>query len=137
MSTHNILWRNKKKLNVDYHQICFSFCLLVKSLNNQSLPICLFLSLEVAPSKNSVIRASRACRDVSSDAYKYTYYMSQVMRKPALCICENKDTGQLHGDHAADQHLWFWLIIVQSLYIRNFKATALEQTDFWMFLHRK
>ena len=30
-----------------------------------------------------------------------------VMREPAYCICENKDTDLLHGDHAADQRLCF------------------------------
>ena len=29
------------------------------------------------------------------------------MRKPALCICENKCVDQLHGDCAADQCLCF------------------------------
>ena len=29
------------------------------------------------------------------------------MRKPAFCICENKDADQLRGDHEADQHLCF------------------------------
>ena len=29
------------------------------------------------------------------------------MRKPALCLCENKDADQLHGNHAADQRLYF------------------------------
>ena len=27
------------------------------------------------------------------------------MRKPAFCICENKDTDQLHGNREADQRL--------------------------------
>ena len=27
------------------------------------------------------------------------------MRKPAFCICENKDADQLRGDREADQHL--------------------------------
>ena len=29
------------------------------------------------------------------------------MRKPAFCICENKDTDQLHGNREADQRLCF------------------------------
>ena len=29
------------------------------------------------------------------------------MRKPAFCICINKGVDQLHGNHAADQHLCF------------------------------
>ena len=33
--------------------------------------------------------------------------MSLVMRKPAFCICENKDTHQLRSDRKADQRLCF------------------------------
>ena len=34
-------------------------------------------------------------------------YMSRVMRKPAFCICENKDADQLRGNREADQRLCF------------------------------
>ena len=33
--------------------------------------------------------------------------MSCVMRKPAFCICENKDADQLCGNREADQRLCF------------------------------
>ena len=33
--------------------------------------------------------------------------MSLFMRKPAFCICENKDADQLRGNREADQHLCF------------------------------
>ena len=33
--------------------------------------------------------------------------MSLVVRKPAFCICENKDADQLRGNGEADQHLCF------------------------------
>ena len=33
--------------------------------------------------------------------------MSLVMRKPAFCICENKDADQLRGNREADQRLCF------------------------------
>ena len=35
------------------------------------------------------------------------YKLSLVMRKPAFCICENKDADQLRGDREADQRLCF------------------------------
>ena len=39
---------------------------------------------------------------------EYIYiYSSLVMRKPAFCICENKDTEQLRSNCAADQRLCF------------------------------
>ena len=34
-------------------------------------------------------------------------YLSLVMRKPAFCICENKDADQLRGNREADQRLIF------------------------------
>ena len=34
-------------------------------------------------------------------------YMSNIMRKPTFCICENKDADQLRGDREADQRLCF------------------------------
>ena len=33
--------------------------------------------------------------------------MSLVLRKPAFCICENKDADQLRGNREADQRLCF------------------------------
>ena len=35
------------------------------------------------------------------------WYLSLVMRKPAFCICENKDSDQLRSNCAADQRLCF------------------------------
>ena len=35
------------------------------------------------------------------------YNMSLVMRKPAFCICKNKDEDQLRGNREADQRLCF------------------------------
>ena len=35
------------------------------------------------------------------------YYLSRVMRKPAICKCENKDADQLRSNCAADQRLCF------------------------------
>ena len=34
-------------------------------------------------------------------------YLSLVTRKPAFCICENKDADQLRGHHESDQNLCF------------------------------
>ena len=33
--------------------------------------------------------------------------MSRVVRKPAFCICQNKDADQLRGNREADQRLCF------------------------------
>ena len=37
----------------------------------------------------------------------HLYEMSRVVRKPAFCICENKDADQLRGNCEADQRLCF------------------------------
>ena len=38
---------------------------------------------------------------------KFHLSMSRIMRKPTICICQNKDAGQLRGNPEADQHLYF------------------------------
>ena len=44
------------------------------------------------------------------------------MRKPAFCICENKEADQLCGNREADQRLCFrYIDIVQFLYFLNTK----------------
>ena len=43
-------------------------------------------------------------------AIKNSYWLdklSLVLRKPAFCICENKDADQLRGNREADQRLCF------------------------------
>ena len=47
-------------------------------------------------------------RDKKVDGIIYDRYdMSLVVRKPAFCICENKDADQLRGNREADQRLCF------------------------------
>ena len=46
------------------------------------------------------------------------------MRKPAFCLCENKDADQLRSNYAADQRLVFAIRIAQSLYYLNPKFQA-------------
>ena len=43
------------------------------------------------------------------------------MRKPAVCICENKDADQLRDNREADQRLCFCYTDSKSLYFLNFK----------------
>ena len=47
----------------------------------------------------SHMQKSRFSHDVAN--------MSLVMRKPAFCICENKDADQLRGNREPDQRLCF------------------------------
>ena len=53
--------------------------------------------------------------------------LSRVMRKPAFCICENKDADQLRVNREADQRLCFRYIDRTSLYflnLQNFKPLS-------------
>ena len=43
---------------------------------------------------------------VYEDLTKIIFQLSS-MRKPAFCICENKDADQLRGNREADQRLCF------------------------------
>ena len=49
------------------------------------------------------------------------------MRKPAFCICQNKDADQLRGNREADQRLCFRFIdsAIPLLHIQNFKPLAI------------
>ena len=44
--------------------------------------------------------------DVMQQRFNF-YQISRVVRKPAFCICENKDADQLRGNREADQRLFF------------------------------
>ena len=50
-------------------------------------------------------------------------YMSRVVRKPDLCICENKGADQLRGSKLISAFV-FTIRIVQSLYFLNLKNQA-------------
>ena len=50
------------------------------------------------------------------------------MRKPAFCICENKDTDQLRGNREDDQRFCFRYTdstIPLTSYVRNFKTLVI------------
>ena len=48
------------------------------------------------------------------------------MRKPAFCICENKDADQLRGYHAADQCLCFHYIDSSIPLLSIFEISSLK-----------
>ena len=50
--------------------------------------------------------------------------MSLCVRKPTICLCENKDADQLRGNREADQRFVFATRIVQSLFFLNPKFQA-------------
>ena len=63
------------------------------------------------------------CRAIMSNLYTRKYSIC-FLRKPAFCICENKDADQLCGNRTADQRLFFATKIVQSLCFLNPKFQA-------------
>ena len=51
------------------------------------------------------------------------------MRKPAFCICENKDADKLRGNHAADQRLCFCYIDSTILLLSKSEISSLKQSS--------
>ena len=51
--------------------------------------------------------------------------MSRVMRKPAFCICENKDAYQLHSNREADQRLCFSYTVSTIPLLPKYEITSL------------
>ena len=47
------------------------------------------------------------CYSIEQHYFVIFFLKSRVVRKPASCICENKDADQLHGNREADQRLCF------------------------------
>ena len=56
------------------------------------------------------------------------------MRKPAFCICENKDADQLRGNREADQRLCFRYIDSIIPLVPNFEPPAIfcDCTDWFV-----
>ena len=50
------------------------------------------------------------------------------MRKPAFCICENKDADQLHGNREADQRLCFHYIDSTIPLLPTYEISSLKPT---------
>ena len=51
--------------------------------------------------------------------------MNRAVRKPAFCICENKDADQLRGNREADQRLCFHYIDSAIPLVLNFEPLTI------------
>ena len=53
--------------------------------------------------------------------------MSLFMRKPAFCMCENKDADQLRGNREADQRLCFRVLEITIIIplLTNYEISSL------------
>ena len=63
-------------------------------------------NLQHFTSRHLIMGGMQRC-EASEGASSMHSKMSRLARKPALCICENKDADQLRGNHEADQRLCF------------------------------
>ena len=55
--------------------------------------------------------------------------MSLVVKKPAFCICENKDTDQLRGNHEAVQCLRFRYIDTTIPLLSKYEISSLQPSS--------
>ena len=55
--------------------------------------------------------------------------MNLVMRKPAFCICENKDADQLCGTREADQRLCFRYIDSTIPLLPTYEISSLKSSS--------
>ena len=55
------------------------------------------------------------------------------MRKPAFCICENKDTDQLRGNREADQRLCFHYIDSTIPLLSKSEISSLYSSLLWLY----
>ena len=55
--------------------------------------------------------------------------MSRIVRKVALCICENKDADQLRGNRKADQRLCFRYMDSKISPLRKYKISSLQPSS--------
>ena len=51
------------------------------------------------------------------------------MRKPAFCICENKDVDQLRGDREADQRLCFRYMDSTIPHLPKYEISSLQPSS--------
>ena len=92
-------------------------------LRKERIPLLIFI-IFVTIENIHLTKNNFFCYKYKSPQNSNWYKMSRIMKKPAFCLCENKDADQLHCNPAADQHLCFRSIDVQSLFFLNLKFQA-------------
>ena len=55
--------------------------------------------------------------------------MSRVVRKPAFCLCENKDADQLRGNREADQRLCFRYTVSTISLLPKYEISSLQPSS--------
>ena len=55
--------------------------------------------------------------------------MSRVVRKPAFCICQNKDADQLRGNREADQRLCFRYTDSTISFLPKYEISSLQPSS--------
>ena len=92
------------RLSWSFHKKNFSLCC---SLTSARLGIKQWLLKNINSTFFSVNNEGQAGHLPNNVVPLEASYLSLVMRKPAFCICENKDADQLRGNREADQSLCF------------------------------
>ena len=75
------------------------------------------------PTKYSDVMGNSEDPDQTGPIIKFK--MNRDMRKPAICICQNKGADQLRGNHAADQRLCFRYINSQIPLLSKSESSSL------------
>ena len=69
---------------------------------------CMLMSSLVYEKCLKCVKAFSSEKKAFDNKHKFgTNYLSRYMRKPTICICENKGADQLRGNREADQRLCF------------------------------
>ena len=65
----------------------------------------------------------------------YVEYLSRVVRKPAFCICENKDVDQLRSNREADQRLCFCYTDSTISLLSKYEIASLQPSSHLLWLY--
>ena len=76
--------------------------------------------------------ASALYKYVIRSADKGMGYLSHIMRKPGVCICENKEADQLCGNRLADQRLCF-RYIDSKIPFHSESKTQVSSHPLWLY----
>ena len=78
---------------------------------------------------NPEVRFSREMAHFKDPSRTVKEHLSRVVRKPAFCICENKDTDQLHCSREAEQRLCFHYIDSTIPLVPKYEISSLQPSS--------
>ena len=79
----------------------------LRGYHTADLPFC-FLHMQKSRFSHDAVSSNLLEKEISKlNVIQSAYCVSRAVRKPAFCICENKDADQLRSNREADQRLCF------------------------------